>query len=103
MIATISPWTCASWNTTIIDWWTADNVSYAQMKAPDADNSKNQFCMGVDGKIVLVRAMIQIPVFSGFWLPKKIKAGDGTVYAMVSNHVFRVEPYGGTPVSGDCA
>ena len=91
------------WSSSIIETWEAPFAKYAQMKAPYRDNSQNEFCMGIDNKITLVRAMIEIPVFSGFWLPKKIKAGDEMVYAMVSNHLFRVEPYGGTATSGDCA
>jgi Flp pilus assembly protein TadG len=91
------------WSSAVAEAWDGDFEKYAHLKAPFADNSKNQFCMGVDNKITLVRAMIEIPVFSGFWLPKKIKAGDQMIYAMVSNHLFRVEPYGGTATSGDCA
>lgn len=93
--------TMTSW-ASVLETWSMNGGSYRVLQPPSFNQDQNTFCMGTDNTIVLVRGAVEIPVFAGLWLPKRIPVGDSSVSAMVSNHLFRVEPYGATNPGG-CA
>lgn len=62
---------------------------------------EDSFCLPREKKIVLVRSFLKLPVISGFWLASDPN-GTG-VRGVTANHIFRMEPMGGSPPASSCA
>lgn len=80
---------------TVSDW---HNITTRFSNSSESDRRLSaigspQFCLATDNQIVLVRAFLQLPVISGFWLVSGPDA-TGDTRGVTANHLFRVEPFG---------
>lgn len=80
-----------------IDGWAAVTTRFRYSTESDrrlnAISEPTEFCLPTDNRVILVRAFLEIPVISGFWL---VSGPDpaSEIRGVTANHLFRVEPFG---------
>lgn len=82
--------------------WTDVTSRYGGFNDRRLDTPKeDEFCLANEKSIILVRSFLKLPVVSGFWL---VSDPNGTgERGVTANHMFRMEPIGGSTTSSACA